>query len=393
MVLGRLFRENSLTAAVGAPAPAAAIPRGALAARLMWGLAVVAVCLLGAEVAARLDDAVFHSVPFFANPRYEDLIMRDWFGRRGRPHAQFRNWKLNSLGFRGPETWVARRAGCARVVVMGASETFGYYESPGHEYPRLLGEKLAARGCVEVINTAVIGMQLASMRAYWTHWVARLNPDVVLIYPSPLFYLESSEPVPPTASPKPTRPVAAAGSRQAPGELTHPFESRFIKRLRGMASSAEPRWVQMYFNERRVRAELTAQATIPEIRSPPSADLENFRAALTALVESIRVNGPRVVLLTHAQRATLPLERRTLPDLWEARIWAPHTALPVFVEFNLAGNQIISETARQESVQLIDVARALNGCWDCFGDLNHFDDKGSEMMTNTIAQQLRMTAP
>lgn len=378
---------------MGEPAPATVIGRVVLARRVMWGLTALAAFLLSAELAARLDDALFHSVPFFANPRYEDLIMQDWFGRRGRPHAQFRKWKLNSLGFRGPEITLDRRPGCARVVVMGASETFGYYESPGHEYPSVLGKKLAARGCVEVVNTAVIGMNLGNMRSYWTHWVARLNPDVVLIYPSPLFYLARSEVVTPTAHAKPTTPAAAApGHQAADRELDHPFESRFIKRLRGVASSAMPRWVPMYFNERLVRAELAAQPAVPEVRSPPPADLASFREALTALVESIRGSGVQVVLLTHAQRANLPIERRTLPDLWEARIWAPHAALPVFVEFNLAGNEIISGTGRRESLQVIDVARVLNGRWDCFGDLNHLDDKGSELMADTIVQQLRVTA-
>jgi hypothetical protein len=382
-----------VSAEVGAPAPAAVIARVVLAPRVMWGLIALVAFLLGAELAARLDDALFHSVPFFANPRYEDLIMEDWFGRRGRPHAQFRNWKLNSLGFRGAEITLDRRPGCARVVVMGASETFGFYESPGHEYPSLLGKKLAARGCVEVVNTAVIGMSLGSMRPYWAHWVARLNPDLVVIYPSPLFYLASSEPVTPTAHAKPATPAAAAapGNHAAGAELDHPFESRFIKRLRGVASSATPRWVSMYFNERRVRAALGAQPAVPEVRSPPPADLASFRVDLTELVESIRSSGARVVLLTHAQRASLPIERRTLPDLWEARIWVPRAALPVFVEFNLAGNEIIRETARQESAQVIDVARVLNGRWDCFGDLNHLDDKGAELIADTIMQQLRVT--
>jgi hypothetical protein len=73
------------------------------------------------------------------------------------------------------------------------------------------------------------------------------------------------------------------------------------------------------------------------------------------------------------------------------RIWAPNTALPVFVEFDRAGNEIVREAARQESVQLIDAAAALNGCFDCFADLNHFDDRGAQLMASLISQQLRVT--
>jgi hypothetical protein len=369
-----------------------------LAVRLVWGLLAVAACLCAAEVAARLDDSMFHSVPFFANPQYEDLIMRDWFGRRGRPHAQFRNWKLNSLGFRGPEIALDPRQGCTRVVVMGASETFGYYESPEHNYSSQLADRLATQGCVEIVNTAVIGMTLGSMRPYWTYWVSRLHPAVVLIYPSPLFYLTASQASAPASRARPPLPAAAvspplAGAGQLAPEATpvHPFESRFIKRLRGVASSVIPRWVSMYQNEREVRAELAAQPAAPEVRSPPPRALANFRDDLTGLVDLIRASGARVILLTHAQRASLPIEPRVLPDLWEMRIWAPNTALPVFVEFDRAGNEIVREAARQQSVQLIDAAAVLNGCFDCFADLNHFDDRGAQLMASLISQQLRVT--
>jgi lysophospholipase L1-like esterase len=384
-------RELPLSADVDTSASSSSNTRSALAVRLAWGLLTLAACLLGAELAARLDDVLFHAVPFFANPRYDDLIMRDWFGRRGRPHAQFRNWKLNSLGFRGPEIAVDRTPGCARVVVMGASETFGYYESPGHEFPSLLGKKLATRGCTEVVNTAVIGMMLASMHPYWTYWVARLHPDVVVIYPSPLFYLASWDP----GAPKAPIPVTAHATMPrksvADAGINHPFESRFIQRLRGVVSSVIPRWVSMYRSERDVRAELAEQPARPEIRSPPPQALAGFGDDLRGLVEAIRASGAHVVLLTHAQRASLPIERRALPDLWEARIWAPDATLAVFVAFDRAGNDIVRETARQESVQLIDAAAVLNGRFDCFADLNHFDDKGSEVMASLIAQQLRIS--
>ena len=368
-----------------------------LASQFGWGLLLVLVLLAGAEFTARLDDAVFHSIPLLANPRYEDLITQDWFGRRGRAHAQFRKWSLNSFGFRGPEVPIPRRPGCARVVAMGASETFGFYESPDHEYAKALAAKLATGRCVEVINTGVIGMALGSMRSYWLHWVARFQPDVVLIYPSPLFYLAGA---PPQSSAPAGTDAAAQSPADAPSvpaapdaEIPHPFESRFIKRLRGVVSAALPRWVPMYLNQRRVRAELSKEPALKEITAPPPADLASFRTALTNLVETVSASGPRVVLLTHPQRATLPVARRVLPDLWEARVWTPQVALPVLVEFNLDGNDIIRSVAAERNLQLIDVAPVLRGCYECFGDLNHLSDKGAERVADTIATQLHLATP
>jgi hypothetical protein len=129
---------------------------------------------------------------------------------------------------------------------------------------------------------------------------------------------------------------------------------------------------------------------MPEIDSPPKAGLAAFRRDLNGMVDSVRSSGARVVLLTHAQRASWPIARRDLLDLWAARVFWPHAALPVLVEFDRAGNEVIAETARQQSLQLIDAAAALNGHFDCFGDLVHFNDKGAEVMADLIAEQVRI---
>ena len=131
----------------------------------------------------------------------------------------------------------------------------------------------------------------------------------------------------------------------------------------------------------------------PEITSPPRKDLAAFERELDELVESIRGSGALVVLSTHAQRASWPIERRDLPDLWGARFWSPTAALPVFVEFDRAANLIIKEVARQQSAQLVDAADILNGRFDCFGDLIHFNDKGAEIMASLIAQKVHVPSP
>ena len=72
------------------------------------------------------------------------------------------------------------------------------------------------------------------------------------------------------------------------------------------------------------------------------------------------------------------------------RFFWPHASLPELVEFDRAGNAIIRETAQQQTIQLIDVAASLNGRFDIFGDLVHFNDKGAEIMASLIAEQTRL---
>jgi hypothetical protein len=358
--------------------------RSVLALRIGSAFLLLAVFVLGGEIIARLDDTAFFGVPFFSNPTDDDLTTRDWFGRRGRAHGQFEKWKLNSLGFRGPEITVERRPGCARMVVLGGSDTFGYLESPGHEYPNLLAHKLSGRGCVEVVNAAVVGMGLGTMRNYWTYWVARLHPDVVLIYPAPFLYIgnTSARAVAPPPDPQ------SSAAPDAP--VHHPFESRFLNRLRGYAGAAVPRWVNRYRLEHRVRVLLAAQPPTPEIDSPPAEDLAAFRRDLDGLIESIGRSGARVVLLTHAERADWPIRRRDITDLWAMRGFVPHSSLPELVEFDRVGNAIIRETAEHQGLQVIDAAAKLNGCFDSFGDLVHFNDKGADTVASLIAEQIHL---
>jgi lysophospholipase L1-like esterase len=378
--------SSAVTAGPGPEAPPPVAPR--ISGPRLVGLWLVALAgfLAAAECAARLDDAVFHGVPFLANPSYDDLFVRDALGRRGRPNAQFGKWQLNSFGFRGPQLTLTPAPGCTRIAIMGASETFGYFESPGHEFPALLGQRLAGHGCVEVVNVAVVGMTTGTMIGYWNNWVAHFRPDVVVVYSSPLFYLLSDDSKHGTVAPAPAAPAA---SLAAPAPLPeHPFTSRFVKRIRGVGHAAVPRWVWMALAKRQIAQTLQGIPQDARIHAPPAAGLAAYEHDLVRLVAALRAGGARVVLVTHAQRALLPVTARAEPDLWDERSWVPQADLPVFIQFDRAANAVTLEVAARERVQAIDAATALNGCWECFADLNHFSDQGAQRMAGLLAGQL-----
>src|SRR5258705_9529645 len=125
--------------------------------RSMWLRLTAVVCAVAGEAMARVDDTVRSGTPLLASPSSDDLTMRDSLGTRGRPFARFEKWKLNVEGFRSQEITQKPRPESTTVAVMGASETFGYAESPGKEYPAQLADSLNRAGCYEVINTAVVG--------------------------------------------------------------------------------------------------------------------------------------------------------------------------------------------------------------------------------------------
>ncbi len=380
--------SSAVTAGPGPEPPPAVAPRiSGVRLVALWLLAFLGF-LVAAECAARLDDAVFHGVPFLANPSYDDLFVRDALGRRGRPDAQFGKWKLNSFGFRGPQISPTPAPGCTRIAVMGASETFGYFESPGHEFPALLGQQLAGHGCIEVVNVAVVGMTTGTMISYWNNWVARFRPNLVVVYSSPLFYLTSDD----SQEPAPAgRPATRSPSTALPPPAAlphHPFTSRFVARVRGVGHAAVPAWVWMAISKHQIEQKLQGIPDNARIHSAPAAGLAAYEHDLVSLVEVLRTAGVRVVLVTHAQRAELPVTARAEPDLWEERSWVPQADLPVFIEFDRAANAVTLAVAAREQLQAVDAAAALSGCWDCFADLNHFSDKGAQLMSGLLARQL-----
>ena len=168
---------------------------------------LVLVFLLSFELMARVQDSVRYPMPLLSTVNSEEeLIMHDRDGAHGRPDVQFKKWVMDRLGFRGPEVPVHPASGTVRVVVVGASETFGLYESPRKEYARELEDTLneyvakgacAAAGTVrfEVLNDALPGMSLPSVRQDIRKRLVRFVPHIIVYYPSPAQYLENRLPL------------------------------------------------------------------------------------------------------------------------------------------------------------------------------------------------------
>ena len=172
-----------------------------------WILTFLTV-VASAELTARVEDYLRLGVPLTALPNRErDLVLHDAIGIRGRPNGVYKKWHLNSFGFRGPEVLRAPAPGCTRILVLGASETFGFYESDRKEYPAQLEATLDRHGCYEVLNAAVAGLTVRGLERLWTGWGSQFGARVVVVYPTPGFYLANSPPdypgPPPASAPRP----------------------------------------------------------------------------------------------------------------------------------------------------------------------------------------------
>jgi len=147
------------------------------------------------EVSARIDDKIAYNAPLFKKYKYELLLKKDNEGIfHNVPNAQFEKWKINSLGFRGNEIRPKKEENTIRIACLGSSETFGFYESRGGEWPAQLDKLLKANfSSVEVINASVIGLTAKSRKEYVKKYVLPVvEPDILIIYPRFFDYILDS---------------------------------------------------------------------------------------------------------------------------------------------------------------------------------------------------------
>jgi len=340
--------------------------------RVAWLALIAFVAVVAGEATARIDDAVRMGTPLLASPAHSDLMMHDSLGIRGRPNAQFQKWKLNGEGFRSPEVAKTPKPGCVRVAVMGASETFGYYESEGKEWPAQFADSLARNGCYEVVNTAIAGMSLPAQIQLWDKWVSQFRPDIVVLYIPPAFYLSDDPP----SFPAPTR--------SGPDSPSTRFVPRLLDRLKDRIEFPE------FIQRRRVAKSIDrAVAGKPDTwfyRDLPADRLALYRTHMDSLISNIRATGAVPVLVTHAMRFGDPPKPDDADLLMSWHKFTPRATADVLLAFERAAAATTRDIAREQGLQLVDVAAAMTGHTEWFADFTHFDDNGAGIIAGAIAK-------
>ena len=379
---------DALPAAPGVPAgteqpPPPAPSRGASAVR--WGgLAILFVA--AAEVTCRVEERVRYGTPLLSRAAaYDDLMVVDADGAHGRPNVHFGKWRMNAVGTRGPEVAAAKPAGVLRIVAVGASETFGLYESAGQEYPRQLEDTLRARGVagmcggrggVAVLNAALAGMSLPTIAQDVETRLRRLSPDVVVIYPTPTGYLDNALP----------RPRAPQPGAAPPLPATRAFRLRFVDRIRNQPKAILPAavltWLRRRDTERARAAVVGARFT-----TVPADRMAAYEADLRRVVGAVRAIGAEPVLGTHANAFMRggPIDAALLAS-WER--FYPRTTGPTLIAFESAARTVTERVARDSAAAVADIAARLSRepSRSAFVDFSHFTDHGAAVTAAVVAE-------
>jgi len=220
----------------------------------------------------------------------------------------------------------------------------------------------------------------ASMRHYWDRWVSPFKPSVVVIYPTPGFYLGDRPPRPYGPAPPAPKPVPAFAN----------FSWRVLDRARDAFD--HPDVVQRWRDERAIAA---AQAQHPAgwlFTDVPRDRVDAYRRDLEAVVTAVAGTGARPILLTHAVGFAWPPRPEQEDALLSFHRLSPRAPGPVLMGFERAAAYATRDLARSRGVVLVDAAQAIGGRAEWFGpDLIHFNDAGAAEMARLLS--VAITAP
>jgi hypothetical protein len=365
-----------------------------IAAVLGWvGVTIVFAIVL--ELACRVEDWVLYRAPIVSRyTQLNDLIVRDADGMHGRPNARYMKWEMNALGTRGPEASVKPAAGTIRIVTVGASETFGLRESPGKEYPRQLEDSLNARAArtvcasgkpakYEVLNAGFAGMSLPTIRQDLRTRIRRLQPAMILVYPTPVQYLEE-------AIPYPAKPDSSG--RDVGPPASHALHPRVVDRMREQIKQVLPEWVKTRLRARETRALLQSRPADWRFAGVPTDRLQDFDSDLRQTIGTIREIGAVPVLATHGNI----FMGRGEPDhdmliAWEK--FYPRATGATIVAFDSTARHTTLKIGADSGVTTIDAAtRLAKAPVSEFGDFVHFTDSGAADMADIISAAILSTS-
>lgn len=345
----------------------------------VWALSAI-VFALTLEVSLRVEDRIRWDAPLVGLYSHDAMFVTDSMGWHPRPGARFEKWSINNFGFRGPDISREKPAGVLRVAVLGSSEAFGQAERAGSEFPRALERELNGRdpSRFEVVNAAIPGMPVARMPGYWDQWVRDFDFDVVVVYPSPSFYLAVEAPPDSFHVPPP-----AAAPRDA---------SRLVADSRAVVNGFLPESVQAVLKRYVIwRAVREAPEGWVWTEVPPDR-LALYSRHNTELVDALRADGVSVVLATHADAIERPLDdtERILLTGW--RKFQPRAMPEVILDFEVAANQALVESGQRDGVTVVRLDELIPADRTLFSDDQHFTDAGAQAVAAALVDAVYSAA-
>lgn len=335
----------------------------------------IIVFVLVLEVASRLEDSFRWDANFWNNYSSDMLRCVDNYGVHNRFGAKYEKWQINSCGFRNREIDKKAPIGVQRIMCLGASETFGLYERKNKEYPAqlqtILDNKLP--GQFQVINAASYGTSVARATQHYQLWLGQFKPDLVILYPSPAFYLDDSPP-----------------SKLLPKSVNtkEQFQSRLLGKIRLVLKKVVPRYIQNCIRQLTINRQVHKHPNDWVWYKPPLDRLELYRSHLAEFIDVVRASGGTPVLITHIHRFNVTMTEEDRYHLTNWRSFYPRADECCLIAMEYAANAIIREVGNGYSVPVIDLDKAMSKKPEYFVDFVHFTDSGAKRIAEELSNRI-----
>lgn len=320
------------------------------------------------EACARIDDTWTEGAPLFGRYDQSVLLTTDEFGITGRPGAHFSRWRMDSAGFRGPEL----RPGAESILCIGASETFGIYEPSGEEYPRQLENNLnlqAGATRYQVVNAGLPGQSLRSFARRAAKVSHDVRPSFAVLYPSLAIYID----------PPPENFLVDGGFRPSP------FQLRIGAKLLTLLTEQTSPSIQTALTRVSIHLRIPEGSVLSRI---PESNVDRFRRDLSRLLDLLRNESVRVLLVTHATRFGSVVRPEDAPFLTTWRSLHPRLREEGFLDMENRLNQVIRTASVERRLPLVDAARWLYGP-ENFAEFVHFTPRGAAALAGAIGAEIR----
>ena len=351
--------------------------------RALKFIVVILLMVVCAEITARLDDYMRFQIPVDDESSLEEALkIRDHGITTGRPNGRYQRWKLNEYGFRSSAIDFHNSIK-PRVMILGASESFGMYESPGNSYFELLEKKHSRE--YDFINASIIGMPASAIQPYWDHWLSQFKPNVVIILANPLFYLSD-------LPPKVPEKVLEPGEELTQRSWTKiKIRSRFLERLKNHLSM--PEYLATCIQAAKIKKKIESHPADWLYQNAPEDRLALYKNHVTAVANRVADSGAKVVLLTQPLRVQYPFRDEDYSDLLAARDVWPRASNRSIWEFSEACRNFVVDMGSTDGIETIDLWKRMTGHKKYFADLVHFSDEGSVVVADEVSSVLSRQNP
>jgi len=352
--------------------------------------------VLTIEMCARIDDLLKYDAPIwndYTSERLKSTNSEGFFYNI--PNARFQKWQNNGDGFRGPDIALSKTPGTIRIICLGASESYGLYESPGKEWPAQL-RTLLSNTKYEVINVSVVGLGLESYEGYFKKYVQKFDADIVICLVNPMLYASVFEKklkkqtsgfiLEGKANTKKT--VSFTGVISSNCRCLPKLKQAFKQALQSNFPNILKRYQILNLQKQITASELKHLGKRKPADNISTASVRGFSNDLSKLTSFLESQHIKVFLGTYPALISRD-NLATYPDIFlDNRRF--------FIDFSFQGmidtleqyNTAIKMVANEHKTMLADCQAVIPKTEHYFGDNVHYSDHGARLVAEEMAKQI-----